>query len=142
MGSITVTSAQVCYLDAKNNPPLNLIAGAALTVGYAVYLDSSGYVQHADADLSAVGARAIGICVASKDGETSVVSGDRCSVAVFGRVSGFASMTPGAPVYISKTVGRLDQTAPTGGAYPNAIGRATSATTIFVNWNATDATSV
>jgi hypothetical protein len=142
MGSITVTSKDVCYLDAPYHPPMNVIAGAAMTVGYAVYLDSSGYAQHADADLSAVGARVIGILVASKDGETSVTSGDRCSIAVWGRVSGYASMTPGAPVYISKTVGRLDQTAPTGGAYPNAIGRAESATTIFINWNATDATSV
>jgi hypothetical protein len=142
MGSITVTGADVCYLDAPNHPPLNLVAGAALTVGYAVYLDSSGYAQHADADLSAVGARVVGIVVASKDGSTTVASGDRCSVAVWGRVTGFSGMTPGAPVYISKTVGRLDQTAPTSGAYPNAIGRAVSATTIFVNWNATDATSV
>ncbi len=140
MASISLTSAQIRPLTGAICR--NYQAGAALTVGYAVYLDSSGYVQHADANLSEAGARAMGIVVASKDGETSVVSGDRCSVCVFGPVGGYASMTPGEPVYNSSTVGRLDQTAPTGGAYPQAFGRADSATVIFVNPDVADPSSV
>jgi hypothetical protein len=140
MGSISVTSAQVRPLPGAI--VRNYQAGAAVTVGYGVYLDSSGYVQHSDADLSEAGARTIGIVVGSKDGETAIVSGDRCSVVVFGPVGGYASMTPGEPVYNSKTAGRLDQTAPTSGAYPQAVGRADSATVIFVNPDVADPSSV
>lgn len=140
MASITVTSAQVRPLEGAI--VRNYQAGAAVTVGYAVYLDSSGYVQHADANVTEATARAMGIVVASKDGETAVVSGDRCSVCVFGPVSGFASMTPGEPVYNSSTVGRLDQTAPTGGVYVQAVGRADSASIIFVNPDVADPSSV
>ena len=139
MGSISVTSASVRTLEGAI--VRNYQAGAALTLGYGVYLDSSGYVQHADANAGETEARGMGIVVASKDGETSITSGDRCSVCVFGPVGGYASMTPGEPVYVSATVGRLDQTIPTGGAYQRSIGRADSATVIFVNPDVEDPAS-
>lgn len=138
MASISLTSAQIRPLEGAI--VRNYQAGAALTVGYAVYLDSSGYVQHADANGSEAASRGRGIVVASKDGETSVSSGDRCSVCVFGPVGGYASMTPGEPVYVSDTVGRLDQDQPSN-AYRQALGWADSASVIFVNPDVQDPSS-
>ncbi|MHC4647006.1 MAG: hypothetical protein ACYTBJ_16035 [Planctomycetota bacterium] len=138
MASISVTSADVRPLEGAI--VRNYQAGAALTVGYSVYLDSSGYVQHSDSDASEAASRGRGIVVASKDGETSVTSGDRCSVCVFGPVGGFASMTPGESVYVSNTAGRIDQTQPTS-AYRQALGYADSATVVFVNPDTQDPSS-
>jgi len=140
MASISLTSTKIRTLEGAL--VRNYKTGAAVTVGYAVYLDSSGYVQHADANASEAAARAMGIVVQSKDGETSVTSGDRCSVCVFGPVGGYSGMTPGEPVYNSATVGRLDQTSPTGGVYVQAFGRADSATVIYVNPDVADPSSV
>lgn len=128
--AITLTSANIRPLTGAL--VRNKVAGAALTVGYGVYYDSSGYAQHADADLGETQARARGVVVASKDGETAVASGDRCSVCVFGPVGGFAGMTPGAPVYIDTTVGGFTHTKPTGGAYQQSIGYAEAADVLFV----------
>lgn len=138
MASIDLTSAQIRPLEGAI--VRNYQAGAALTVGYAVYHDSNGYVQHADANASEAASRGRGIVVASKDGETSVSSGDRCSVVVFGPVGGYSGMTPGEPVYISDTVGRLDQTQPSN-AYRQAFGWADSASVIFVNSDVADPSS-
>jgi hypothetical protein len=138
MASISLTSASIRPLEGAI--VRNYQAGAAVTVGYAVYLDSNGYVQHADADASEAASRGRGIVVASKDGETSVSSGDRCSVCVFGPVGGYSGMTPGEPVYVSDTVGRLDQSQPSS-AYRQALGWADSASVIFVNPDVQDPSS-
>jgi len=133
MADISLTSANIRPANAHQCIMRNFKSGAALTVGYGVYIDSSGYVQHADADAGETEARGIGVVVASVDGETSVTSGDNASVCVFGPVGGYSGMTPGEPVYVSTTVGRLTQTKPSGGAYQRAIGWALSATVLFVN---------
>ena len=138
MASISLTSTLIRPLEGAMVRPYR--AGAALTVGYAVYLDDDGYVQHADADASEAASRGMGIVVSGKDVETAVNSGDRCSVCVHGHVGGFASMTPGEPVYVSATVGRIDQTQPTS-AYRQALGRAESATVLFVNPDVADPSS-
>jgi hypothetical protein len=132
MSDITVTSANVRIASsgALTRPR---IAGGALTVGYAGYLDSNAYVQHADANAGETQSRGIGVIVASVDGETSIASGGTCSLCVFGEIEGFSDMTPGAPVYVSSTVGRLTHTAPTGGAYQRAIGYAMTATKLMVS---------
>ena len=140
MASISLTSASIHPLEGALCR--NFVAGGALTVGYAVYLDSSGYVQHADANAGEVQSRGIGVVVESKDGETSVTSGDSCSVCVMGPVGGYSGMTPGEPVYVSSTVGRIDQTAPTGGAYQRSIGYAESSVKLFVFPCANDPSSV
>lgn len=138
MGSIAVSSVDVRPLEGAIVRPYK--AGAALTIGYAVHLDSSGYVQHSDANLSEAASRGMGIVVASKDGETAVVSGDRCSVCVFGPVGGYSSMTPGEPVYVSNTAGRIDQTQPTS-AMRQALGRAFSDEIVYVNPDVQDPSS-
>lgn len=137
--AITFTSAEIRPL--RGAVPRNYRAGGACTVGYAGYLDSNGYVQHADADVSEAASRGRGVIVASKDGETSIASGDRCSMVVFGPVGGFAGMTPGAPVYIDTTVGTYTHTKPTGGAYQQSIGWAESATVLWVNPDSGDPAS-
>jgi hypothetical protein len=142
MSDITVTSANVQV--GNSAIPRNFAAGEALTVGYCVYISAADTVKHADANVvgGEAAARGIGIVTSSKDGETTVNSGDRCTVTVFGPVEGFSDMTPGEPVYVSGTAGRLDQTKPTGGAYQRAIGHALSATCIFVNPDSGDPDSV
>lgn len=124
--------------DIRPLPPAAIIrrynAGGAITVGNAVYVASDGDVEQADADAEA-SAIAIGICVAvGSAGATVAAAGDRVDVCVFGPVTGYAGLTPGALVWASVTAGSMDQTAPAGssGDYPFVIGYAESATTIFV----------
>lgn len=138
--AISYTQASIRTLEGALTR--NKKSGAACEVGYAGYYDSSGYVQHADADTAAVTtAHARGVIVASKDGETSITSGDRLSLCVFGPVGGFAGMTPGLPVYIDTTVGGYTHTKPTGGAYQQSIGYAESASVLFVNPDTQDPAS-
>lgn len=138
--AITFTAANIRPLESAVTR--NKQAGAACNVGYSFYYDSSGYVQQADPDAGTeVEARVKGIIVASKDGETSISSGDRCTVCVFGPVGGFAGMTPGQPVYQSTTAGTYTHTAPTGGAYQPEVGYAESATVLFVSPDSEDPAS-
>lgn len=131
MADITVNSTLI-----RSNNQLNIcrphIAGGALTVGYAVYLDSSAYVQHADANAGETESRGFGVVAASVDGETSIASGAGASVCFHGEIEGYSGMTPGAPVYVSTNPGRLTHTKPTGGAYQRAIGYALTATKLMV----------
>jgi hypothetical protein len=131
MADISLTSAKIapaklgCQIHART-------AGAALTVGYAGYIDSSENVQHADADAGETESRGVGIIVASIDGETSIASGAAASLLNHGPVEGYSGMTPGAPVYVSTNPGRLTHTKPTGGAYARSIGYALTATKLMV----------
>ena len=131
MGDITVTSADI--QPGVGAHVRHFEAGAALTIGYAVYIDASGYAQHADANVDEASSRGLGLLISSQDGETTIASGAQCTVVFLGPVHGYASMTPGAPVYVSKTAGRIDHTKPTGGAYQRSIGSAISAGCVFVN---------
>ena len=142
MGDITVTAADVRLANAQQCITRNMKANATMTVGDFVSRDASGYAVKADADVLEATARAVGVIVETKDGETAVVSGDQISVCVFGPVEGFSSMTPGANAYVSKTAGKIDHTKPTGGAYQQAVGRAESATCLFVNPVLADPSSV
>lgn len=96
-------------------------AGEALTVGDLVYWASDGDVMQADANAGQPQTRAVGIVVASYDGETAVASGAACSVCVFGPIAGFdvADITPGALYYVSDTAGKVDDAA---GTYDRIIG--------------------
>lgn len=138
MADITVTSANVGV--QKSTITRAYSAGAACTVGYVGYIDASAEVQHADSDSTETVSRGIGIIVDSYDGETSIADGSQLSLAIFGEVEGFSGMTPGAPVYVSATVGRLTHTAPTSG-YARSVGYALTATTLFVNPEAGDPAS-
>ena len=131
MTVIAVTAAQVRALTENGAvllPPL--LAGGTITIGDLVYMGTGGTVVAADANVSSAATKAIGIAVESFDGETSVASGNPVSVCCFGPVSGYSGMTPGANVWVSDTVGRLDDAA---GTFDRIIGWALSAGIVFVN---------
>ena len=133
MADVTVTAANVRALTENGAviAPGPLAAGAAVTIGYAVYIASDGDVEHADANVSAAATRAIGIAVAGAvpDTDAALAAGDPISVCVFGPVSGFSSLTPGANLYVSDTAGRIADAA---GTFDRIIGYALNASTIFV----------
>jgi len=127
---ITVTAANISALTENGAVIRNYTAGAAITVGNLVYVDSAGTVQHADGNGSLATGAAIGIAIESYDGETSILTGGPVSVCVFGPVSGYSSMTPGSNVYVSDTVGRLSSVA---GTISRIIGYAETAGIVFVH---------
>ena len=87
----------------------------------------------ADID-GAASAQAIGIVVAGPQGKVSFVVTEWVDVVVFGPVTGFSSLTPGALHYGSVTAGDIETAAPAGssGDYLWIVGYAESATTLFV----------
>ncbi len=129
MGDISLTAANIRALVANGAVTRPYKAGEALTVGNSVYVASDGDAQKSDGN-AAASARAIGLVVESYDGETSIASGDPCTVCVFGPVSGLSGMTPGANAYVSDTAGALATTA---GTYSRIMGYAETAGVLFVN---------
>lgn len=138
MANISLTSANIRALQANGAVVRPYDAGAEVTVGYAVYIATDGDVEHADGDVDAATARAIGVVVESYDGETTIDAGNPASVCVFGPVSGFTGMTPGANHYVSDDVGRIADAA---GTYSRIVGYAERATVLFVNPEQNDPSS-
>ena len=130
MAVISLTSANIRALQANGAVVRQFTAGGTITIGYLVYIASDGDVEHADGNVDSATARAIGIAVESYDGETTVTATNPVSVCVFGPVSGFASMTPGALGYVSDTVGRLDTVA---GTFSRIMGYSERAGVFFVH---------
>lgn len=126
MADIALTSANIRPLTGSVLRRFE--AGAALTVGYAVYIAADGDVEHADANAAGL-EQVIGVVVASRDGETSIDSGDPATVCVFGPVSGY-TMTPADTIWLSDTVGRVADAAAT---FDRIVGYAESASVLFVN---------
>ena len=137
MTDISLTAAQIRPLTENGAVLRRYTAGASITIGDAVYVASDGDVEPADGNAVA-SARAIGIAVASYDGETSVNSGDPVTVCVFGPVSGFSGMTPGANHYVSDEAGNVADSA---GTCSRIIGYAESATVLFVHPEQNDPSS-
>jgi hypothetical protein len=131
-------------LTAAHIRPLNgailrhYAAGGALVVGNAGYIASDGDVEKADANVSAATGRGIGVVVESYDGETAIVAGDPCTLCVFGPVSGFSGLTPGANYYVSDTAGAIADAA---GTQSRIIGYAESTTVLFVHPEMNDPSS-
>lgn len=99
-------------------------AGAAITAGVPVALDSSGYVQTADGNSSDPVADMIqGIAI-----QAAAAAGERIDVVVYGPVSCMTGATAGGYVYISDTAGLPDVSSTSNGV----IGIAESATVLFV----------
>ena len=130
MADATLTAASIRPLNGSVIRRFD--AGEALTVGDVVYIASDGDVQKADANL-AVSVVAIGIVVASYDGETSIASGGVASVVTLGPVSGFSSLVDGSVYYVSETAAKLADAAPTGaGTWTQAMGYAEQDGVFFV----------
>ena len=131
MSSVTVTAADVRPLPGAIVRRFE--AGATMTPGDLVYVASDAQVELADID-GAASAQAIGIVVAGPQGKASFVATEWVDVVVFGPVTGFSSLTPGALYYGSVTAGDIETAAPAGssGDYLWIVGFAESATTLFV----------
>jgi hypothetical protein len=109
-------------------------AGGTVSVGQAVYVDSSGDVQAADAD-DVTQAQARGVVVGvGVAGATSASTGQQVDVVTHGPVAlGTSGLTDGAAVYVSPTAGAMDQTIPgTSGDFPFVIGWAESDGVLYV----------
>lgn len=114
----------------------NPVVSGTVYVGWAVY-NNGGSATGSNGGATAT-AYAYGIVVACPNGGTSAVTGDRCDVVTFGRVTGFASLTIGTPaIYTDNSAGLLVQG--TGGTVAHKLGVARDATTIFVNPSITQA---
>lgn len=137
MADITVTAAQVAVLDPLKAVIGTYRAGADLTIGQAVYIDTNGKVQVADAD--ATGKKQFrGIAL------RTVSSGDAVSVLHEGEIGGFtvSGMNGDAIAYLSNTAGKLADAA---GSTSVACGRVVALTNgptntkvlrIFTRWSA------
>lgn len=138
MADISLTAANIRALQANGAVVRSYDAGEEMEVGQAVYIASDGDVEIADANESQAAAKGWGIVVESYDGETTIHEGDPASVCVFGPVSGFSGMTPGDTLYVSDNAGLLADAA---GTYSHVMGRAETATIVFVNPDQSDPSS-
>lgn len=110
-------------------------AGGSGSLGDLVYEDANGNVQVTDADAAGT-TYGFGIVISAPNGATTFVSGDALDVCVFGRVTGFSGMTPHDVLYASNTAGAIADAA---GTTSHKVGRARSATVLFVNPPLTEA---
>jgi ABC-type molybdate transport system permease subunit len=94
MADMAVTSANVRAMVEFGADVVAGLAGATLTVGYAVYQDSSGNWQHADANVSATVALTTGVLVETFDGEDTVIPATLAASVSAGR---WRAMTPSRP---------------------------------------------
>jgi len=129
MGDITRTKANVRAL-AGCIYAAGAEAGGTIEAGMAVYLDSTNGWKAADGSAAASLAWLVGVLVSPED----VADGDKgLSIVIFGRVTGYASMDPGALHYVSDTVGEIATAA---GTKTKRIGYAETAEILFVQPNA------
>lgn len=128
-----------CSFDRSGNP-YPFVCGETITTGQVVYQSSDGLIHPALADTQAH-STVLGVVVNSPNspwGETTTVVGDSVSVAIAGLVFipgalvGSSLLTPGAPLFLSRTVaGGLDTAAPTG-AWQIMIARVEDNDKIFI----------
>lgn len=116
---------------------LEITANGVILAGQAIYIKNTGYAAAADADVSDTESSVAGVAVADGGGVVSgtlyyrtdghLILGDWTSA------TGSASLTPGAPYYLSTTAGLITATAPTGdGEWVVKIGRAVDTKTLAI----------
>jgi len=129
--NISMTASSIRPLPGYSSVRIN--AGGSIYAGEACYVGSDGDVVRTDADGS-LSAMVLGIVIADNDGGTAFVDGNVVDVVYAGRVTGYASLTPGLPVYASTLAGQM-QSAETfvTGDYVSEVGIGINATTILVN---------
>lgn len=100
MAALTITAANVAWVSGTKNASYN--AGAAITAGQAVYLDSATSTwKLADADASAATADCAGIALCTG------VSGQPMVVQTDGTITIGATMTLGEVYFVSTTAGAI-----------------------------------
>jgi len=129
--------AQISFTAADVRPLPGAVVrrkttGGAVDAGSAVYLDSSGYVQKADAGTRAT-AHVFGIAVADNDGSTTFASGDVVDVVVFGPVEGSSSLSEGTFAYCGTVAGQIEDGNPGSGYWQVMVGICESTSIVFVN---------
>ncbi len=97
-------------------------AGAAVTAGWPVYLDSAGAIRKASGTAAATN-RVAGVVL------TTLASGDRGDVVVKGPVFCLTGATPGSILLVMNTAGGMDHT---GGTKKTVVGVAETAEILFV----------
>lgn len=98
-------------------------AGGTIAAGQPVAMLAAGTIALADGNSSdPIPDLVIGCAL------KSVVAGDRVDVVIYGPISNCTAATPGKLIYISDSVGVMDETSTTNGV----IGWAESATVVFV----------
>ena len=130
MATISFTASDVRPLPGYRSRRIE--AAESIYTGEGVYLNSSGEGASTDADNSLTAA-AFGLCCAVEDGGTVAADGINMDVVYSGAVTGYSSMTPGLPVFVSATDGLLTQDTPSDGSYVYMVGIAESASIILVN---------
>lgn len=136
MTAFTITGSQISASEERGSVLETYVAGEALTVGQAVYLDSSNPAKayKALADTSAH-ALAVGMVVAADNfyAETTIQSGGQAVVCVYGPVFGVTGLTLGEMLWVDKdTAGAVTATAPTS-AYQYALGHMQDNDVFFVD---------
>lgn len=144
MADLTVTASQVSADWNRGSVIKEYIAGVALTVGQVIYLDTNNKAQIADADVLTLNSRTVGVVCSSPNwyGETTIPAGAYAPVCIAGPVYGFSSLSSGQFGWVSKTAGKITDTAPTGGAFQYAVGFAEDSDTFFVRTGMTTPASV
>jgi len=119
------TEAFAAYSVKQIYARFSATAGETLTTGQVVMLkDSDGYAYKADANDAAL-RPACGIV--GKGG----ASGAKVEIVVMGVLSGWSSLSEGAPGYLSETAAGVTQSAP---AYSQQVGYAISTTSYFFSF--------
>ena len=137
MTALAFTAKNISIDPAKGSIRKEFQAATAITepLGKAVYIDSDGKVELADADVTVAESRGAGIIVAVPNtyGENSIAADEYCTVCVFGPVYGYSSLAEGTYAWVSKTAGELDDTAPTSGAFQYIMGYCAETDCFFVH---------
>lgn len=131
MGAFSLSSRR----DVKPLPGalcMRFDCGGTVLAGQAVYLDTSGDVNPAEA-VTSTHQVVVGIAVADNDGGTSFATGDRIDVCVFGPLAGFSSLGEGTLAYCGTLAGQIETANPGSGNYKYVVGVAFSSTIVFVN---------
>ncbi len=124
MADLTITAASV--LADSSATTRNGSAGATITAGQAVYLDSAtGTYKLADSNGAAAMRSPVGIAL------NGAAAGQPLAIAMSGPVTIGATMTAGVAYYLSDTPGGICPVADVGsGEYSTVLGFATSTTVL------------
>ena len=131
MADVTIVPADIKPLNSALIS--NFDTGEAVDLGEAVFVAAAdGDMELADAG-AAASAQAIGICVSCPRGALVSVAGERIDVITYGSLGGFSGLTPGQLLYASVNAGKIADAVPAATNYKWIIGRALTATEVFVN---------
>lgn len=134
-GDISADMDRGAWIDSTKQ------AGAALTVGDLVILDSNNKLQKAQAN-SAANARVYGMVVGTVNspyGETAIAANDYPAVCIAGNVFvgpgalfGSTALAAGQYLYLSNTAAKIADGTAAGHAWNLVIGRAEGADSIYL----------